>query len=128
MFVRITSDPAPRPTYATLARITPSGKFTEFPDGAGAGASPTRGEFGITSGADGAVWFTEPSDPGRLGRITAAGQLTELTTVHDGGAPSSSTPHSTMSCWAYSLTRFEIERIETAAENRSVWPIAQLVM
>ena len=33
-----------------------------------------------------------------------------------------------MSCCAYSLTRFEIERIDTAAEKRSVCPIAQLVM
>ena len=45
-----------------------------------------------------------------------------------GGGPSWSAPQSTMSCCEYSLTRFEIERIEAAAENRSVWPIAQLVM
>src|SRR5216683_3515819 len=45
-----------------------------------------------------------------------------------GAGPSSSSPHSTMSCCAYSLTRFEIERMDTAAENRFVWPMAQLVM
>ena len=45
-----------------------------------------------------------------------------------GGGPSSSSPHRTMSCCEYSLTRFEIERIDTAAEKRFVCPIAQLVM
>jgi len=34
----------------------------------------------------------------------------------------------TMSCWAYSLTRLEMERIDTAAAKRSVWPMIQLVM
>ncbi len=45
-----------------------------------------------------------------------------------GGGPSSSEPQITMSCCAYSLTRLEIERIETAAANRSVWPITQFVI
>ena len=45
-----------------------------------------------------------------------------------GGGPSSSWPHSTMSCCEYSLTRLESERIATAAPKRSVWPMIQLVM
>ena len=40
---------------------------------------------GIVKGPDGAMWFTEPT-PGKIGRITASGEITEFTAGLSGGA------------------------------------------
>jgi virginiamycin B lyase len=59
-----------------VAKISPSGAFKEFSIGPN---GPAAGQFGVAAGPDGATWFTEKSNPGRVGRITPAGQVTELT-------------------------------------------------
>src|SRR6266568_3577588 len=53
-----------------IGRITPSGRFTEFP-------IPTASSMpeGITAGPDGNLWFTEES-AGKIGRITTGGGIT----------------------------------------------------
>lgn len=54
-----------------IGRITPQGVITEFP-------VPTVDSFpdGITTGPDGALWFTENRGQ-KIGRITTAGVITE---------------------------------------------------
>ena len=55
---------SPRPSARRIGRITDSGVITEFPiPGSGRGAED------ITTGSDGALWFTDPAN-GRVGRIT----------------------------------------------------------
>ncbi|MCA1684090.1 MAG: right-handed parallel beta-helix repeat-containing protein, partial [Actinobacteria bacterium] len=66
-----------------VGRITPEGAIKEFP--------VAGGPFGITTGADGALWFTErfSSDRdglgARIGRITTTGALTEFQIGSVGG-------------------------------------------
>ena len=41
--------------------------------------TPDSGPLGIVTGCDGNLWFAEGNDPGRIGRITPAGVITEFT-------------------------------------------------
>ena len=50
--------------------MTTSGAFTEYPITAGSGP------FGITTGADGALWFAE-FNTGKIGRVSTSGAFTE---------------------------------------------------
>jgi len=68
-----------------IGRMTPKGVLTEFalpavpaPAGSSAGSSPQplSTPNAITSGPDGALWFT--GVPGEVGRITTAGVVTEF--------------------------------------------------
>jgi virginiamycin B lyase len=43
------------------------------------GLTPGANMADVALGADGNVWFTESAAPGRIGRITPAGQITEFT-------------------------------------------------
>jgi streptogramin lyase len=73
-----------------IGRMTPAGVLTEFPLPAvtisPGSTSPRPGPTEITSGPDGALWFT--GIPGELGRITTAGVVTEFAV----SAGTSSTP------------------------------------
>lgn len=64
-----------------IGRITPKGQITEFP-------VPTFDSFpdGITTGPDGALWFTENSG-NKVGRITTSGQFSEFAIPTQGSAP-----------------------------------------
>jgi streptogramin lyase len=65
-----------------IGRISPEGVFKIFkPDPGESGADLTPGSrpTGIASGTDGALWFTESASPGRIGRITTGGDVTEYT-------------------------------------------------
>ena len=54
---------------------------------------PVSGAIGdMTAGPDGNVWFTEPSDPGRIGFVTPSGAVTELTGGTTPGLPAGTTP------------------------------------
>jgi virginiamycin B lyase len=53
-----------------IGRMTTSGSVTEY---ALVGDEPSD----ITLGPDGALWFTETKDPGRIGRVTTAGDVRE---------------------------------------------------
>jgi virginiamycin B lyase len=56
---------------SSVGRITPSGTITEFPLSSTNGWPPG----GITSGPDGALWFTEVV-PNAIGRLSTTGSLT----------------------------------------------------
>ena len=65
-----------------IGRITPEGVFKVFkagPGATGADLTPNSRPTGIASGTDGALWFTESAGPGRIGRITTGGEVTEYT-------------------------------------------------
>src|SRR5262249_60274179 len=57
-----------------IGRITLDGVIDEFDI-----PSPNSGPLGIVTGCDGNLWFTEGNDPGRIGRITPGGVITEFT-------------------------------------------------
>jgi streptogramin lyase len=61
-----------------IGRITPSGTITQFIAGLTPGLTPASGPAGITSGPDGALYFTEQVS-GRVGRITTQGTVNEFT-------------------------------------------------
>ena len=48
-----------------IGRITPAGVITEFRAGSTPGFTVNRSPYGITTGADGNLWFIESDDPGR---------------------------------------------------------------
>ena len=58
----------------SIGRITPAGVITEFPI-----TTPGAYPSDITSGPDGALWFTENTSSGpRIGRITTDGVITDF--------------------------------------------------
>jgi virginiamycin B lyase len=72
-----------------IGRITPTGEITEF----FAGITESSGPDSITAGPDGNLWFTESSfqeqftgeeHPGRIGRITLEGEVTEFSAGIEG--------------------------------------------
>jgi virginiamycin B lyase len=65
----------PTKVFDAIGRFTMEGTFSEFhlP-----GDSVDREPYGITTGADGALWFTE-FQAGKIGRITTAGIISEYT-------------------------------------------------
>jgi virginiamycin B lyase len=75
--------------------MTTDGKISEF-----ALPNPNAQPWAITTGPDGALWFTEASCVreqsshcvvgNKIGRITTAGAITELTIPSDGSGPHSS--------------------------------------
>jgi streptogramin lyase len=63
-----------------IGRITPEGVFKIFMPAAGESKvdlTPNSRPTGIAAGSDGALWFTESASPGRIGRITTDGDVTE---------------------------------------------------
>jgi hypothetical protein len=69
----------PRPSVETLEpRLYLSATITEF--------NIDSQSIGISAGPDGAVWFTE-IDSSKIGRITAAGVITEYATPTPGAGP-----------------------------------------
>ena len=69
---------------ARLGRIKTDGRVEEISAGITAGAQPAA----IAEGGDGALWFTDASEPGRLGRLYPdAGEVEQFTaTLGDGVA------------------------------------------
>jgi len=61
---------------APAAALTPT--VTEYTGGVAPGFSANAGPYGITSGPDGNLWFTESGTPGRVARITTNGVVTEF--------------------------------------------------
>jgi hypothetical protein len=58
-----------------------AGVVSEF----SAGMSPFSAPQGITAGPDGNMWFTEYANPGRIGRVTMAGAISEFPVITPGG-------------------------------------------
>ena len=57
--------------FDAIGRVDNNGNFTEFPL-----PRPSSGPYGITTGPDGALWFTE-MQANKIGRITTTGIVTE---------------------------------------------------
>jgi streptogramin lyase len=72
-----------------IGRFTPAGQFTSFPmptvDAFRRFTFGARGQAWITSGPDGNIWFTEDV-PGKIGKITPAGVITEYPLAGGGAA------------------------------------------
>ncbi len=77
-----------------IGRMTPAGKLTQFalpaiPEGSQPDTSSgPPGPVAITAGPDGALWFV--GVPGKIGRITTAGVVTEFTVPDVAPPPESS--------------------------------------
>src|SRR5690349_8794524 len=71
------------------------------------------GPYGIIAGPDGALWFTEPT-PGRIGRITTAGTVTEPGTTGSGTGPQSIAAGPDGNLWVTLNTVGRIARVTTA--------------
>ncbi len=71
-----------------IGRITPQGRITEFviphPAGSSIGGSAS-GQ--IVTGADGNLWFTDPSGSGSIGQITPDGQINKFKLPSQNGEP-----------------------------------------
>ena len=64
------------PGAGRVGRIKTDGRVDTYTTGLTAGAQPTA----IAEGGDGAVWFTDADEPGRIGRLwPASGEIQELT-------------------------------------------------
>jgi virginiamycin B lyase len=65
-------------TYPSIVRMTTGGSFTEYGVPEPLGTGPT-GPQDITTGPDGALWFTSYGPQGAVGRITTSGVMTNCT-------------------------------------------------
>jgi uncharacterized repeat protein (TIGR01451 family) len=94
--------------FVVLAAVASGQTFTEFP-------VLTRGGLpvGITSGPDGALWFTEQGG-NKIGRITTAGLITEFTVPTANSNPVGIATGSDGNLWFTELTGDQIGRITTA--------------
>ncbi len=64
------------PGAGRVSRVKTDGKLESYSSGLAAGAQPTA----IAEGGDGAIWFTDADEPGRIGRLwPASGEIQELT-------------------------------------------------
>jgi virginiamycin B lyase len=91
--------------FAT-ATVSVGPRFSEFP-------VPTAGSvpFGITSGPDGAIWFTE--QVGKVGQITVAGVITEFNVLTAGSVTLNIAPGSDGALWFAEQGGNSIGRITT---------------
>jgi virginiamycin B lyase len=103
---------------AKIGRITTAGSITEFPVPIPAGEDFTL--HGITAGPDGALWFTEAghgvasaNDPGKIGRITTAGAISEFP-IPVGSGPFGITAGPDGALWFTVINADRVGRITTA--------------
>ena len=61
--------------YPSIERMTLAGVFNDYP----LAETGLDGPEGITTGPDGALWFTSQGHPGDIGRITTSGVITNCT-------------------------------------------------
>ena len=75
--------------YNGILRMTTAGVFTAYP----ISTTVNIGSYGITAGPDGALWFADSggtyvgSPPGKIGRITTSGTITEYPLPQAGDLP-----------------------------------------
>jgi streptogramin lyase len=100
-----------------LGRFTPAGQFTSFAvptvDAFRRFVFATSGHSAITAGPDGNLWFTENS-PGKVGKITTAGILTEYPLASTFAAPSIITQGADGNLWFTETAAGKIGRITPA--------------
>jgi virginiamycin B lyase len=97
---------------SSIGRITTSGVVSTYTD------PNINGPFAITSGSDGALWFTDYSFPflgssfGSIGRITTSGVVTDYTALGV-YTPYDITSGPDGALWFVNLTNDSIGRITT---------------
>jgi virginiamycin B lyase len=102
---------AAAPPASTTVAITSSaaaGRLTEYAVSAGA-----VGPMGISSGPDGALWFTEFS-ANKIGRISTAGALTDFAIPTPGSKPQEIVAGPDGALWFVELAANKIGRVSTA--------------
>jgi streptogramin lyase len=62
-----------------IEKVTPAGHFTEFTGGVTPNFTANLGPEDITAAPDGNLWFSQYKNPGAIGRISPAGDVTEFT-------------------------------------------------
>jgi len=109
-------------SLSATATVSVGPRFSEFP-------VPTAGSvpFGITSGPDGAIWFTE--QVGKVGRITTAGGIAEFNVPTAGSVTLNIAVGSDGALWFVEQAGNAIGRITTAGviteftiPTAGVWP------
>ena len=81
-----------------IGRITTAGAVSEYPLFSGSFSTPCP--YGITTGPDGALWFTEDGvASNRIGRITTAGAITEYANPSQSSQPSGITTGQDGALW-----------------------------
>jgi virginiamycin B lyase len=92
----------------TIGRITTVGEVTEFP-----APAPNGGPSQITSGADGALWFTETYD-NSIGRMTTGGAVSVYPLPNQDSYPVGITTGPDGALWFTESSGHRIGRITTA--------------
>jgi virginiamycin B lyase len=111
-----------------IGRITPTGQITEFdiPSTGGTNACPTPAHtslpWGITTGPDGNLWFTERAG-NKIGRITPAGQLTEFSIPSAGSNPTGIVAASDGNLW---FTETGVPVAPTPGRIATITPAGQI--
>jgi virginiamycin B lyase len=105
------------PAANQIGRITTSGTITEFPvptpNSFLGGHQPPAGGPSITSGPDGAIWFTEPA-ANQIGRITTSGTFTEYAIPTANSSPGGITRGHDGALWFTESGPGKIGRITTS--------------
>lgn len=105
------------PVYDYMARLDPSGTFTEY-------AIPwtNSAPFGMTLGPDGNVWFTE-FYAGRIGRITPQGALTDYSLGSSTHRPSGIALGPDGNFWVAESAGTTIERMSPSGTLLATYPV-----
>jgi hypothetical protein len=95
----------------SIGRLTIVGAFSQFP------VKPGTAPWGIVSGPDGALWFSESSTilaPDKIGRITTAGVITDFPVITSPSLPQLITAGPDGALWFTETNANKIGRITTA--------------
>lgn len=94
--------------------------------------NPSSGPAGITTGPDGALWFTEetpgPTSPGgpggnRIGRITTSGAITEYPIPTTSAQPAEIVAGPDNALWFTEFGKSQIGRLDPATGNITEYPV-----
>jgi streptogramin lyase len=97
-----------------IGRTTTAGVTTEYPI-----PTPATQPYSITSGSDGALWFTESTGAAgtsKIGRITTAGVITEYAVPTNSAGPNHIAAGPDGALWFTERIRGKIGRISTAGD------------
>jgi streptogramin lyase len=83
-----TSGPLPALGRINFTGGAPNGTVTEFHDATTSGLGADAAPFGITTGPDGNIWFTDLGGPGRLGRVNGPDATSGAATASGPGSAS----------------------------------------
>jgi virginiamycin B lyase len=86
--------------------------------------SPSSGPAGITTGPDGALWFTEEAPSGnRIGRITTTGSITEYPIPTTSALPAEIVTGSDGALWFTEFGKSQIGRLDPSTGQFKEFPV-----